>query len=290
MNGIIMFFAVTLLFLCFSSVSSFAVRPNNSNNNSPPPTPRHRLPVEEVVAQQLALLQQGGDLIEQAFDDFFCFEAQVESDNQGFVETLQNDDAFRPLAEPYRRATAVLVVQDPDPTRCSCLVQVVVSRECTRTLDYWWTMRLEESLVSDRGILVRSRPGSKAVWKVESIEPAFESLDWESSIAGYLSNPFDMEEDEEITFFEQDGASQAGLQELLEMLEYDAEDDGVDSFDEENFMIPIQYYGRSTDTNDEDDMNDKFRMGTLVEDENGNFIVKLNDESSEGSDDKINEG
>lgn len=153
-----------------------------------------------MVERQLKYLQQRRD-IAKAYECFDWF-GQIELDRwEAFGKELSSDPDFKPLVE-HINATVMMVVQQPDPNYCRCLVRLIMpnyddskiqlSKESyVIPLYYWWGMRLEELVETEEyGTLAKGNPGEAAVWKVEGI------------VAG-VDTPMDIDDEE--FYLDEDG-------------------------------------------------------------------------------------
>ena len=255
LTGVMMYQIVIVFLLCFNNVAS-------AFSLSSPKKDMRNVGAEEVVNRQLSLLQNGRN-IQRAYDECFSFQARVETGGwEIFAEELDTDKAFGPLVH-HQSATVVMVIQSPDPNYCQCLVRLVLPKNDTDDdagyqaskfkipSYYWFAMKLEESLESDRGILVRSQPGDKAVWKVMGIQPDFESLDFT---------------EEEVMFINDDD-NPWNMPDVLDF-DFDEDDD-----DDEAFLA--QQFGSPGDV-----------RGGIYIDEDGDYVVGLDNSGDDDSDDE----
>lgn len=213
--------------------------PSSSSNHNNKNKMRNEA-AEEVVTRQLAFLQNRRD-IPRAYQEFASYDDETNDDGwEVFAEELQTDETFRPLVE-HQQATVVMVIQQSDdPNYCECLVRLILPHNNERRdfsnkdwkipLYYWFGMKLEEPKSKQSENLSNKPAGDTAVWKVEGIQPASESME------------LDMDMDEEFLLLGENGNRNVWS---MKDIFFDADDD--DSFEDEDDDDDEDYY------DDEDD-------------------------------------
>lgn len=193
---------------------------------------------EHVVERQLEYLQQKRK-VKQAYE---CFDWEGQTELGGwelFDKELSKDPDFEPLFL-HTKATVLMVMRQPDPTYCRCLVRLVMpttistqqkeagdycnSNANTIPLLYWWGLRLEEKVVTSYGISVKQNPGEGAEWKVQGIQPDASSMELEEVLMDEDGNIFSTEE----IYLDEDG-NELSLKDLLEQTEEDEDDEDDDA-------------------------------------------------------------